>query len=182
MAFMTTVPLTAPEADRFIRCVACDGAEQILEWEDCRDCGGTGSDPDELIECSACDGAGGTEEWDDCGECGGGRYRKRTDRFDDLMRSLVTALQPLHADGWQVDLGNACCMGCAMSNPDLDDSRPLVGFHEQDAEHVIDDGGDLYLFHHLPGEDDGLRLVAALQDAGLTVEWDGSPTARIQVS
>lgn len=175
------VVLEIPDPDHLLACIACDGAGTYYGEQTCEHCNGAGTVDGE--DCFDCDGDGMFYGEDDCGECNGEGTKGRVHRnFEPLMNALVAAFTPLANDGWQIDMGTACCQGCAFSAADPDENRPFVGFHEQDTERVVESGDGLYLFHHLPNDEDNLTLMAALVSAGLDVDWDGSSSKRPYVT
>ncbi|MYQ79420.1 MULTISPECIES: DUF6891 domain-containing protein [unclassified Streptomyces] len=83
-----------------------------------------------------------------------------------------------------------CCRSCGMSEigaAGREDARGFVFFHGQGAEHAAAGHGlALYYggFQDSPERTAavGREVAAALGEAGLTVEWDGSPDKAIQLT
>ncbi|MFE7579887.1 DUF6891 domain-containing protein [Streptomyces sp. NPDC057521] len=83
-----------------------------------------------------------------------------------------------------------CCRSCGMSEigaAGREDARGFVFFHGQGAEHAAAGHGlALYYggFQDSPERTAavGREVAAALSEAGLTVEWDGSPDKAIQLT
>jgi hypothetical protein len=152
-------------------CVFCDGDA------DCDDCDGTGQHA-----CDDCRGNGATREWVDCGYCEDGEAVDG-EEVADHIEGVLTALSNLSHNGFNVLAADWCCMSCSYAA--VDSTRPLIGFHEQDVE-AGRIGGGVHLFHDFVvggGDPDTNRdtALAALADARLTVEWDGSDATRILV-
>lgn len=58
--------------------------------------------------------------------------------------------------------------------------RPFLGFSESDLPDP--DSESMALFHDLPNEATKSTAIDQLVDAGLEVDWDGSPELRIKVT
>ncbi|AXV09921.1 hypothetical protein DVS28_b0151 (plasmid) [Euzebya pacifica] len=179
-------------------CGSCSGDGGEHEDVDCADCGGTGETEcvlcDGDVDCESCDGtgqeacedchgSGTTSEWVDCGYCEDGKAVDG-EEVADRVEALLTALSRLSFDGFNVLAADWCCMSCSYAA--VDSTRPLIGFHEQDVEASRLDRG-VHLFHDFVvggGDPDTNRdtALAALADAGLTIEWDRDATNRILVT
>jgi co-chaperonin GroES (HSP10) len=118
---------------------------------------------------------------------------------DDLKIRLNSAFRALRKDGLVARQAFMCCQNCAgtkianditvMPEEKRKAIKGTVFYTKQDAEPQRE---GLYLAfgpietsaHGTIGEDTvavGKRTVKALQDAGLTVEWDGTANKRIFV-
>ena len=156
-----------------VECVSCWG-----DTDDCDDCDGSGTH-----DCDDCRGTGTTTEWAECGYCDDGESVDGND-VADQVEDLLTALANLSRDGFNVLAADWCCLNCSYSA--ANDARPLIGFHQQDVEAARIPNG-VYLFHDFTlGDRDADTnrdtALAALADAGLTVEWDRTANSRILVT
>ena len=107
------------------------------------------------------------------------------------------AFQELENTGFVAKMRFGCCMSCAMHELSAIAEKAArdraVYWHEQDEEH-FQEGGPLHIrYCHLPmpsaeeeleGVDGHIanQVAAALKNAGLQIEWDGSPRTTIQVT
>ena len=125
-------------------------------------------------------------------------WRERLDeqaRWDGVTdpERITAVFATLDARGITARENFACCRGCGLSEigaertgPDKEAERGFVFFHTQCTESVAAGHG---LTLHYGGFDDsetttaavGREVTAALAEAGLTVEWDGSPGTSILV-
>lgn len=84
----------------------------------------------------------------------------------------------------------ACCMRCGLTEIGAKSdgrARGFVFFHEQDTERAVAGDGLTLAYGVFGGDPDGTAAIgrevtAALTGAGLSVEWNGSPTERIRVA
>jgi hypothetical protein len=98
------------------------------------------------------------------------------DKIDLAFADLSTRGFAAHADF-------TCCQSCGLAK--LADDTLYAFYHWQDAE-ALDEAGDIQQGRRLRiayGEtvEAGQQVVAALQRAGLRVEWNGSLGRRIEV-
>ncbi len=103
---------------------------------------------------------------------------------------LFAAFGDLDTAGIVARANFACCQGCGLTEiggevPDGTTARGYVFCHEQDVERAVD-GGGLYLSYG--AFDDraksaaiGEEIAATLRRHGLTTEWEGDVSKRIQV-
>lgn len=155
-----------------VECVRCDGDA------DCDDCDGSG-----MHTCDDCHGNGTVEGWIECANCDDGQLADG-DEVADRIEPLITALSNLSHNGFNVLAADWCCMSCSYAA--VDNTRPLIGFHQQDVE-ASRIGRGVHLFHDFTvgGGDPATNrdtALAALADAGLTVQWDRSDATRILVT
>ncbi|MEU6235802.1 hypothetical protein [Kitasatospora sp. NPDC047058] len=90
-----------------------------------------------------------------------------------------------------------CCASCGyaeIGGEAVDDSRGYVFFHQQDTESAAAGRGLMLRYGGFRADGEskesaerrtveiGREVVAALEEAGLTVEWDGSPAKAICVT
>lgn len=169
---MNTIEL--PDLDTILTCSQCDGEGTVLDWDDCPDCDSTNTD------CDSCNGDGTIDEHVDCTNCHGSGNQRPDPITREFLTNVVDTLAAFAAVGWQIDPGTACCQSCAFA-ADIDETRPFIGFHAQDLEHVAETGTDMYLFHHLPDPDNEIIVRHQFAVADLTVEWDGTDAQRIRV-
>ncbi len=101
---------------------------------------------------------------------------------------LMGALAELDDAGVVARANFTCCNTCGTTEIGAEadeNSRGYVFFHQQDTERAAE-GGGLYLAFGTFGAGDaaavGREVVAALEAAGLRVQWNGSPTTRILVT
>ncbi len=106
---------------------------------------------------------------------------------------LRAAFDELDASGVVARMNFACCQTCGHSeigDQSTGASRGYTFFHQQDAERLGPDGGDLYLAFGAFGPDQALagseeRVAAEVVDTltrhGLGVEWDGTNQQRIRL-
>ena len=108
--------------------------------------------------------------------------RTDSDRLTDAFRTLDTAGIVAREDF-------TCCQNCGLSEigGEVLDNAPARGYvfyHAQDTERAIA-GDGLWLaygrFEQSPTTEIGEEITAALQNAGLNVDWDGSAHQRIRV-
>lgn len=102
---------------------------------------------------------------------------------------LDAAFATLDQQGITARQNFACCQSCG--HAEIRGEMPAAArgytfYHQQDTEHVVADGTLFLAFSSVSkaDEDDiaiGHEIVAALQEAGLTVEWNGSFRSRILV-
>lgn len=114
------------------------------------------------------------------------------------VRARVSrAFQVLTEAGFVARMRFGCCMSCAIHELSAIAERAAsdraVYWHEQDEEH-FQDGGPLHIrYCHFPmpsaeenaeGIDGHIanQVAAALKNANLQIEWDGSPRTTIQVT
>ncbi|UQA95865.1 DUF6891 domain-containing protein [Streptomyces halobius] len=96
----------------------------------------------------------------------------------------------LERQGLTARMNFGCCSRCALSEIDgerAESDHGFVFFHHQDTETVADDGGlsIRYGAYADSGRDSvevGKAVVAALTEAGLPVEWNGTPRKVIEVT
>lgn len=81
---------------------------------------------------------------------------------------LTAAFRALEASGITARENFTCCRGCGMAEigAEREDARGFVFFHAQVVEHA----------------GVGHEVVAALDAAGLSTQWDGSPGTSIGVT
>jgi hypothetical protein len=114
-----------------------------------------------------------------------------------VRRRVREAFERLEGKGFIVRHNFSCCMSCAIAElADIAEKQQrdrAAYWHEQDEEH-FKEGGTLHVrFCYLPQENaeaDTLaveqeiadQVAAALREAGLLMEWSGSPSSTIQVT
>lgn len=114
----------------------------------------------------------------------------------DKLKAAFTALGIHGIRGYH---NHSCCGNCASTDIGVQyDALPgvekaewhgAVFYHEQDVECVLSGGGLFLKYGALPretygGEEQrliGEKLVAALKEAGLHPEWDGSPMRSVVI-
>ena len=101
---------------------------------------------------------------------------------------LSGAFRALEAGGITARENFACCRGCGMAEigGEGEDARGFVFFHQQVTEHAADGHGLTLYYGGFDGSEQtttgvGHEVVAALNEAGLSTEWDGSPGKSITV-
>ncbi|MGW2176899.1 DUF6891 domain-containing protein [Streptomyces sp. NPDC001732] len=102
---------------------------------------------------------------------------------------LERAFARLEGDGITARENFTCCRSCGLAeirDAGREDARGFVFFHMQGAESVASGYGlSLYYGGFDRSEETtaavGREVVRALDEAGLTVEWDGSPDTAINV-
>ncbi|MER6343713.1 DUF6891 domain-containing protein [Streptomyces sp. NPDC001595] len=102
---------------------------------------------------------------------------------------LARAFAALDAEGITARENFTCCRSCGMTEigAEREDAHGFVFFHRQSTEHAVR-GAGLPLYYG--GFDDaeettaavGREVVAALAAAGLSADWDGSPSRSITVT
>lgn len=102
---------------------------------------------------------------------------------------LTGAFGALEASGITARENFACCRGCGMAEigAEREDARGFVFFHAQVVEHAADGHGLALYYGGFDGSQEttagiGREVVAALGAAGLSTEWDGSPSTSITVT
>jgi len=84
----------------------------------------------------------------------------------------------------------SCCRSCGLGEipaAGREDARGFVFFHLQSTEGAAAGGGLSLYYGGFDGSEEtttavGREVAAALEEAGLTVEWDGSPDRAIELS
>lgn len=114
-----------------------------------------------------------------------------------IRSRVANAFRALRGKGYAARANYACCQTCAWSElPDeYPDAKGYFFYHEQDAERFDEKGNlpkgeKLYIAYDLNRQEHsteaqqveaGRILVAALEQAGLKVEWDGRAQTRVAV-
>lgn len=106
--------------------------------------------------------------------------------YEEIRDRVQGAYKVLRKKGYRCRSNFWCCQTCGWADISTDkDGKPLVGedeelkavfWHNQDTSSAKM-GGQLYL----AWGGDGEEIVAALEEQGLEVEWDGSERTRIKV-
>ncbi|MFD8594207.1 DUF6891 domain-containing protein [Kitasatospora sp. NPDC059646] len=102
---------------------------------------------------------------------------------------LTGAFAALEARGITARENFTCCHGCGQAEIGAEaapDSRGFVYFHSQGTDHAAAGHGLSLYYGGFDGSEDttaaiGREVVAALEDAGLTVRWNGSPSQAIEI-
>lgn len=96
---------------------------------------------------------------------------------------IKAALTKLSRTGFTTRMNFSCCQGCAwaeLSAKGKKDGDDIVFFHRQDNE-AFDEDGNLKESLHIAHSGHAYQAVDALRAEGLTVEWDGDTSTRIEV-
>ena len=119
------------------------------------------------------------------------------------IEKFEAAFSRLESEGIVARMNYQCCNGCATAQlgADYGDDVRWVFWHQQEDESVFgadydtDDDGELidYLgrehehmqcslhLGHGPDERTARQIIAALEEQGFTVEWDGDMMSKIEV-
>ncbi|MGW4758058.1 DUF6891 domain-containing protein [Streptomyces chartreusis] len=102
---------------------------------------------------------------------------------------LAAAFRALEASGITARENFTCCRGCGMAEigAEREDARGFVFFHAQVVEHAAEGHGLALYYGGFDGSEEttagiGHEVVAALDAAGLSTQWDGSPGTSISVT
>jgi hypothetical protein len=105
---------------------------------------------------------------------------------------LTRAFDALEAGGITARENFACCRSCGMAEigaemADTDGARGFVFFHQQVTEHAVEGYGLVLHYGGLENSPQvttavGHEVVAALNSAGLSTQWDGNPDKTITVA
>ncbi|CAM5604313.1 DUF6891 domain-containing protein [Streptomyces chartreusis] len=102
---------------------------------------------------------------------------------------LTAAFRALEASGITARENFTCCRGCGMAEigAEREDARGFVFFHGQVVEHAAEGHGLALYYGGFDGSEEttaciGHEVVAALDAAGLSTQWDGSPGISISVT
>lgn len=120
-------------------------------------------------------------------------------RYREVKDKLTVAFRALRKEGMIARQNYLCCgtcasAGCYQEARKRDEAGKVVTgavyYHRQNNE-SLENSRDLYIAYdeyeptggpaHLTTAEVGRKLAAALKDAGLTVEWDGSPDLCVKV-
>ncbi|KDN82987.1 DUF6891 domain-containing protein [Kitasatospora cheerisanensis] len=103
---------------------------------------------------------------------------------------LAGAFTALEARGITARENFTCCHSCGQAEIGAEaepDSRGFVYFHSQSTDHAVAGHGLSLYYGGFDGSEDttaaiGREVVAALEESGLTVRWNGSPAQAIEVT
>ncbi|WP_435209825.1 DUF6891 domain-containing protein [Streptomyces sp. bgisy034] len=102
---------------------------------------------------------------------------------------LTAAFRALEASGITARENFTCCRGCGTAEigAERQDARGFVFFHGQVVEHAAEGHGLALYYGGFDGSEEttagiGQEVVAALDAAGLSTRWDGSPGTSISVT
>ncbi|MEV8428390.1 DUF6891 domain-containing protein [Streptomyces chartreusis] len=102
---------------------------------------------------------------------------------------LTAAFRALEAGGITARENFTCCRGCGMAEigAEREDARGFVFFHAQVVEQAAEGHGLALYYGGFDGSEEttasiGHEVVAALDAAGLSTQWDGSPGTSIGVT
>lgn len=95
----------------------------------------------------------------------------------ELQNKLDKLFEALEQVGYFARQNFMCCQTCACYEIPESYSKKYVFYHEQDTENAISSNS-----LHLAWAGNGKEIVKLAEEAGLSVEWEGTEAKRIQVS
>lgn len=96
--------------------------------------------------------------------------------ISETKKKLNAAFRALRKVGYTAKQNFWCCQNCAWHALTDEEADKAVFYHQQDND-TFKETGECYL----AWSGNGAEIVGILEEAGLTVTWNGSDTQRIMV-
>jgi len=104
------------------------------------------------------------------------------------LEQVDAAFAQLREGGFIAEPNFLCCQSCGMAAIDREcgaNTKGVVFYHKQDYDYFKGTGKLMLSYDGHRGTSQlqaGLLIYQAMREAGLTVDWDGSPKHRIEVA